>query len=115
LRSTSAFDAARSIAPLQANGDAQRAIGIFARFHIDAHKTTHRGSGIHQRRDILFAGFGGKIQAELCQFDRDVGIDTRGPHGAEYPQTHGAARVGLVHRSDVFAQVIERRRDSFRA
>ena len=107
--------AAGTIAPVQPNGDSQRAIGIFTRFHIDAHETTHRGSRIHQRRHVLLARFGGKIQAELRQFDGDVGLHARGPHGAEYPQTHSAARLGLVHRFDVLAKVIERSRDSFRA
>ena len=105
-------DAHGAVPRVQGMHQIERAIGIAARFHIDADETAQFGGAADELVHVGQALIVGKIEAELRQLERDVALDAVGVDGIERPQVDVAGFGGFFQGGNAFAQVVESHRDA---
>lgn len=93
----------------------QCALSVCARLHVDPYKSAHFGGARDERFDVAFTGAFREIEAELGEFDGNVGFKAGGFQGVESPQIRLAAGGGFFEGPDILAEVVEGGRDAFRA
>ncbi len=107
------YRAARAVVTVHAPHKIKSALGIDAAFHIDADETADSSGCFNKSGHIRFAGFEGKVDTELRQFQRHIWLKAGSVQCAQGTYVHVAAGGRFIEGVDVFAEVIERGGDAF--
>src|ERR1035437_9823345 len=99
--------AGRFVTVVQIGDEVERAVGVFARFHVHAHEVAQRGGLANQRLDVGGALGQRKVHAELRQFQRDVAVDSELGDFGERPQVGVPGGSRFFQRCNVLAQMIK--------
>ena len=90
----------------------ERAIRVFAGFHIHADEVAEFGCPPDQLFDVGQTLLIGEIEAELGQLERDSALDAVLVDGVEGSQVNVARFGGFREGGDALAQMVQRHRDA---
>jgi hypothetical protein len=98
---------------VQVFDELERAVGVLARFHVDAHEILERIGAADELLDVGEALVVREIEAELRQLEGDVPANLRIVNRRQRAEVDVARFGGFFEARDAFAEVVEGDGDSF--